>query len=190
MNQNTAIVTGSLQALAAQNNRSLAETFVSCDAIILVDTSGSMSNQDSRGGESRYDVACEELAKLQESMPGKIGVLSFSSKTVFNPGGKPQYLGDQTDLAGALKFAKIADVPGIRFVVISDGYPDSADEALTVARGYKNQIDTIYVGPESDNRGREFLAQLAGAHRGQSLIASRANELAAVTQQMLLGAGR
>lgn len=190
MDTSSAIVPGSLQALSLQNNRSLAETFVSCDAIILVDTSGSMSNQDSRSGQSRYDVACAELAKLQQSMPGKLGVLSFSSKTVFCPGGKPLYLGDQTDLAGALRFAKIADVPGIRFVVISDGYPDSADEALSEARGYKNQIDTVYVGPESDNSGREFLAKLAGAHRGQSLVASRANELAAVTQQVLLGTGR
>ena len=189
MNTNNAIVAGSLQALSVQNNRSIAETFVSCDVIILVDTSGSMNNNDSRGGQSRYDVACAELAKLQQSMPGKIGVLSFSSNTVFCPGGQPMYLGGQTDLSGALKFAKVADVPGLRFVVISDGYPDSAEDALHIAAGYTNQIDTIYVGPESDNSGREFLARLASAHRGKSLIANRANELAAVTQQMLLGAG-
>lgn len=186
---NTAIVPGSLSAMAKNNNKSIAETFISCDVIIIVDTSGSMASKDSRGNRSRYDVACEELAKLQGSMPGKIGVLSFADSTMFCPGGQPYNMGGQTDLAGALQFAKVADVPGMRFVVISDGYPDSVDEALSVARGYKNQIDTIYVGPESDNSGRDFLAQLAQAHRGQAVIASRANELAAVTQKLLLGAG-
>lgn len=183
-----AIVPGSLQAISTLNNRSLAETFVSCDVLILVDTSGSMNSRDSRGGKSRYDVACEELARLQADMPGKIGVLSFSDTTVFCPGGQPIYLGSSTNLRGALEFTKVADVTGIRFVVISDGQPDDGAGALRVAAQYKGRIDTVYVGPENENSGRDFLAQLAKANGGQSLTAARATELASKTQQLLLGA--
>ena len=72
------IVAGSLGAVAAQNGKSIAESFVSADAVIIVDTSGSMSQTDSRGGKSRYDVACQELKNLQASLPGKLALLSFS----------------------------------------------------------------------------------------------------------------
>ena len=120
---NNQIVVGSLGAIARQENKSLAETFVSCDVICIVDTSGSMASCDSRGGLSRYDVACQELAQLQANLPGKIGVISFSSTVMFCPGGKPDYLGGGTDLAQALRFTKVADFEGMRFIIISDGDP-------------------------------------------------------------------
>ena len=40
-NQN--LVAGSLYDIAKKNNQSIAETFINCDVVILVDTSGSMS---------------------------------------------------------------------------------------------------------------------------------------------------
>ena len=167
MNTTVAIVPGSLQAITLQNNRSLAETFVSCDVIVLVDTSGSMGSRDSRGGQSRYDVACQELAQLQANLPGKIGVISFSGNTVFCPGGVPTNLNGGTNLQGALEFVKVADLPGMRFIVISDGYPDDAEGALQIARQFRSRIDTIYVGPEEDKSGRDFLARLANCKGGE-----------------------
>jgi Mg-chelatase subunit ChlD len=121
-------------------------------------------------------------------MPGKMAVIAFSSDTVFVPGGVPPFLGGSTDLAGALQFAHIADTPGMRFVVISDGEPDSAADALDAARKYTNRIDTIYVGPESDLSGRKFLQKLAAASGGQSVTADRAQELRSSIEALLLSA--
>lgn len=181
-----AIVPGSLSAVARRDGVSLAESFVGADAVIIVDTSGSMSTCDSRGGQSRYDVALHELAKLQAHMPGKLAVLAFSSGVMFCPGGQPPLLGGNTDLAGALRFAKVADVPGMRFVVISDGQPDDERKALAVAKTYTNRIDTVFVGPENDwQGGRAFLEKLAKASGGQHIAADRVHELADKTERLL-----
>lgn len=184
---NMAIVTGSIAALAADSGKSIAESFLSADAVIIVDTSGSMATLDSRGGKSRYNIALEELAQLQAHMPGKLAVIAFSGDAIFCPGGQPPLLGSRTNLAGALRFAKVADVPGMHFVVISDGQPDDEREALAVAATYKAKIDTIFVGPENDwHGGQAFLQRLAAASGGQHVSADRAQELAATTERLLL----
>jgi Mg-chelatase subunit ChlD len=184
---NTAVVAGSLTDIAKQTGTSLAETFLGADVIVLVDTSSSMAATDAPGGLSRYDAACKELANLQATIPGKVAVISFSghSSTMFCPNGQPYNLQGGTDLAGALKFAKVADVSDMRFVVISDGQPDSETEALNVARTYTNRIDTIFVGPEVDHGGRAFLARLATAKGGQSVTADRVAELSSKVQLLL-----
>lgn len=184
---NNAIIQGSLGAIAKQNNRSIAETFLSCDVIVIVDTSDSMGMEDSRNGQSRYDVACEELANLQNTLPGKIAVIAFSDSTVFCPSGKPYNLGGGTNLAGALKFAKVADIPGIRFIVISDGEPSNGEEALRIAKTYDNDIDVIYVGPENSPSGRDFLMRLAKTSGGQAITADRAADLASGIRLLIAG---
>jgi len=183
---NTAIVPGSLSAIAKQENKSIAESFVNADLIVIVDTSGSMASQDSRGGKSRYDVACEELAYLQAKHPGKIAVLAFSNNVQFCPSGVPTYFGDSTDMAKALQFAKIADVPGMQFILISDGAPDDPEKILKIARTYRNKIFAIYVGPEEYPHGREFLKQLSDATGGQTITADRAKELKATIEKLYL----
>ena len=181
------IVPGSLGAIASKNGGSIAESFVSADAIIICDTSGSMAGRDSRDGQSRYDVACQELQKLQATMPGKLAVIAFSDSVIFCPGGVPEYIGSGTNLAGALKFAKVADVPGMRFIVISDGQPDDEQAAIKIAATFAGRIDCIFVGPESDFMGgREFLAKLARAHKGKSVTAKCAEQLAEKTTTLLL----
>lgn len=184
---NTALVSGSIGAIAQRNGASLAETFLSADVIAICDTSGSMQARDSRGGRSRYDVELEELRKLQADLPGKIAIISFSDDAMFCPGGQPLSLGGSTNLAKALDFAKVADLPGMRFVVISDGCPDDEQAALRAAAQYKAKIDTIFVGPEQDVLGGlAFLKRLAQASGGQSVTADRANELAAKVERLLL----
>lgn len=182
---NQALVPGSLGAIAKQNNQSLAETFLSVDALVLVDTSGSMDSHDAAGGRQRYAVACDELKHLQATLPGKIGVVAFSDTAVFCPGGIPTFLCAGTNLAGALRFVQAADDTGIRFIVISDGSPDSPSEALEVARKFKSKIDVIYVGPEA-GPGSKFLAELAAAAGGQAVTADRVKDLSA-NVQLLLG---
>lgn len=166
-NTNTAIVKGSLAACARASGKTLAESFLSVDAILLVDCSASMSERDAPGEQSRYHAACAELAKLQEQLPGKLAVVAFSSSTQFCPSGKPDYLGGMTDMAAALRFIKPADGCGIRFVLISDGEPDSVSETLKVAGGFSTRIDTVFVGPE-DGAGREFLRKLSAMTGGIS----------------------
>lgn len=180
-----AIVTGSIADVAKRAGQSLAQTFVNAECVILVDTSGSMGSADSRGGRTRYDVACEELAALQGAIPGKVAVLSFSNTTMFCPDGTPFNQGGQTDLAGALQFAKVADVPGIRFIVISDGEPDNVAGALTEAAKYQNRIDVIYVGPEHSPAGREFLREVADTAGGGLVTADRAAGMAASAKRLL-----
>jgi Mg-chelatase subunit ChlD len=189
-NSNNKLVQGSLTDIAQKSGKSLAETFINCDVVILVDTSGSMAITDSRGGNSRYDVACEELTALQGSLPGKIAVLSFSSDVMFCPSGVPIFFTGCTNMAKALQFAKIADaIEGMRFILISDGEPDFESETLTVAKSYKNKIDTIYVGPEERPTGREFLNRLSKASGGKTITADRAKELKSGIEKLLLNSG-
>lgn len=179
------VVKGSLADIAKQTGKSVAETFLDADCIVIVDVSGSMSDQDAPGNKTRYQAACDELASLQTTLPGKIAVLSFSTDTQFCPNGVPTYTGGGTHIAGALDFAKIADVDGMRFVLISDGEPMDEQSALQAARKYKNRIDTIYCGSELRPAGREFLQRLAKASGGQSVTSDRVALLSTKVQMLL-----
>ena len=197
----TAIVPGSLKAIAQQEGKPLAESFLSADAIVIVDVSGSMSIRDvdntggptSRyfgeptlaSGRSRYEAACDELARLQRELPGAIAVVQFSSGVGFCWGGRPTYEGMGTDLAGALKFVQAADGT-VEFFVISDGYPDDADRALSLARQFDSAIHAIFIGPESDTAGAAFMRKLAKVAGGQSSV-NKVPELAARVAGLLAG---
>lgn len=174
---NTQIIPGSINAIAQQQHKSIAETFISADVIVIVDVSGSMSDRDSRGRKSRYEVACEELAQLQRNLPGKIVVVGFSGNAEFCPGGIPRMQGGGTNMVNALEFVKVADLPGMRFILISDGEPDDPHATLSVARTFQNQIDVIFVGPEDRPYGRDFLQKLAAATGGKTVTAECAKQL-------------
>ncbi len=179
------IVAGSIADIAARQNQSLAQTFVNAECVVIVDTSGSMASDDSRGNKSRYEIACEELVALQGAKPGKVAVLSFANLTMFCPDGKPFNQMGGTDLAEALRFARVADVPGIQFIVISDGEPDNAKAALKEAAKYKAKIDVIFVGPETQPAGGVFLTQLAQTSGGSLVTADRAAGMAESAMRLL-----
>ena len=185
----TAIIPGSLGAIAAQNNQSIAETFLGCDVVILIDTSGSMGSHDSQDGNRRYDVAGLELVGLQNTLPGKIAVIGFSDDVAFFPSGQPIFFGAGTDMAKALKFAKVADVHGIRFILISDGEPNDAEYTLEVAKSYTNRIDTIFVGNPENRNAQEFLKKLASVSGGKQVTANQARQLAMNIETLLLSSG-
>lgn len=174
-----ALVPGSLQAIALQQGQSLAESFLSADAIILVDVSGSMHG-------AAYEQACAELRKLQGDLPGKVAVIAFSDRPEFAPGGRPRYIGSGTDLARALAFVHVADGTGVRFIIISDGYPDDGEAALRQARTFTSQIDVVYIGPEG-GAGAAFLRKLAQASGGQ-YSKNTVSEVAERTKTLLLAA--
>jgi Mg-chelatase subunit ChlD len=181
------IVNGSLQAIAESSNQSLAQSFLSADAIVLVDVSSSMAEIDTRGGKSRYTVACQELAKLQARLPGKVAVIAFSSSPTFSPGGIPPFTGGGTDLAEALRFVHVADDVDMTFVIISDGEPNDEEKALKEARHFKSKIDTIYIGLEA-GQGAAFLMRLADASGGRS-SKNNVGDLSRKVEQLLLTAG-
>jgi len=182
-----ALTKGSLAQMARDNNKSLAEMWINVDAVILVDISGSMDQHDARGGQSRFDVAQEELARLQGTMPGKLAIIAFSHDTLFVPSGSLPGTQGTTNLAGALKFARAADsIPDMRFVVISDGEPDDERAALDEARLFNNRIDTVYVGPESGG-GLKFLQRLASLKGGKNMVKPHLAELATGIAGLLQG---
>lgn len=185
---NNSIVKGSLTDLALKQNTSIAEAFLNCDMVVIVDTSGSMAAQDAPGDRSRYKAACDELKRLQESYPGKIAVISFSSFPVFCPNGEPQNLGASTDMVEALKFIKPADDTGTQIVLVSDGDPDSPDKTLKIARTFKTKIDTLFCGPESGygSSGRDFLRQLSEATGGKHFDSKAPGLLAESVETLLL----
>lgn len=185
MKNQTAIVAGSVAAVSRRENMSLAESFLSVDVLIIVDTSGSMCSKDAPGNRSRYNAACDELATLQAGNPGKIGVIAFSDMVQFCPGGIPMNFEGSTNMAGALKFVKVADGLGIKLILISDGEPDSRGETLKIARTFKTKIDTVYIGPERGGSGREFLKELAAATGGTSIKSAQPAMLADPVTQLL-----
>lgn len=184
----TQIVKGSLAALARENHTSIAETFINADVVIMVDTSSSMEAVDEgMDGQTRYRRACNELAKLQNSLPGRIAVISWSSSPVFCPNGVPTLLGGGTELADALKFVRVADGCDMRFIVISDGDVWEPERTLKEARKFKSRIDTIFIGPE-DGSGQEFLQKLAAASGGGFSTNHAAQDLGSSLQRLLTAA--
>jgi hypothetical protein len=162
----TQLVYGSLQDVAQREKKSVAHTFLSVDALVMVDTSGSMMMNDCQNNRSRYDLACEQLIRLQRDLPGKIGVISWNSYQNFCAGGVPTSPCGGTDMAGVLKFVKPADNTSIKLILISDGEPDDEDKALKLAGQFRSKIDCIFAGPEG-GYGRDFLRRLAEASGGQ-----------------------
>lgn len=180
------IVVGSLAQIAERDNKSIAETFLSCEVVVLIDVSGSMSGVDFGDGKSRWQRACDELALLQSRQQGKVAVVGFSSMPVFVPGGVPPHPSGGTRMAAALEYTKIADVEGITFFLISDGEPtDGQEQVLAVARTYRNKINTIFCGPEG-GAGQWFLSQLAEASGGRFATAEKVVELASTVETLLL----
>lgn len=180
------IVPGSLSALAQGANVGLAEAFMSADAIILVDTSGSMSAHDD-DRQSRYSRACKELKQLQANLSGRIAVVSFSCQAQFDPGGVPTNHGGGTNMAEALRYVHLADGLVDRFILISDGEPNSAQDALTEAKKFTTRIDTIFIGPEG-GAGAEFLKRLAAASGGTSQTIKQAGLLSERIEVLMIGA--
>lgn len=181
------VVQGSLQQVSQQKGITLAESFLDVDVLLIVDMSGSMGTFDAPGGLSRFEAAERELARLQNELPGKIGVIAFSSYPVFVPNGQPPRLSGSTDMEAALQFVKVADNTGIKFILISDGEPNNERETLVVAKTFKTKIDTIFIGPDY-SPGKQFLDKLASLTGGKSV---KTKEVAMLAQPVkaLLQAG-
>lgn len=169
------ITQGSIADIMQDRNVSLAESFLSCDCIILFDVSGSMNSTDGLWI-SRFERGIKELKDLQASLPGRVALIQFADHPDFLPGGVPTAAHGGTDLTAALRYIKLADeIPDMRFIVISDGEPNDELTALAEASGFRNRIDTIYIGPETDSFGRDFLSRLASRSGGKPIQSAAEN---------------
>ena len=149
-----------------------------------------MACDDAPGGKPRYVAACEELASLQRQYPGKIAVIAFSGHAELVPGGSPALMGGDTDMVAALKAAKPADGLGIKIVLLSDGEPNDREATLAEARKFKTPIETVYIGPERESRGREFLQELARKTGGSYQKTAQPGMLAAPILALLNAGNR
>lgn len=164
-------IKGSLQSVANKSMITVAQAFVDCEMVVLLDVSRSMDNQDCfasamRSTPTRFQKARNELAKLQSENPGKVCLICFDDKQTFEPSGIARYPNGSTDIAGALSFVWKADNTGLKFVIISDGEPDDDEAAIAMARQFKSKISCIYIGPEG-GEGARFLKRLSGVTGGQ-----------------------
>jgi len=173
------LVVGSMQHLANREGMSLAQTFMQAEVIILLDCSGSMGMRDAQDGMAREEVAEIELEKLQNAMPGKIALVCFADDVEFSPTGRPIHVGGSTHLNKGLRYIKQADEVDMRFIVISDGEPNSRSKALAIAKTFKNKIDTIFVGSVNRDGGRDFLIELARVSGGEHVTMEKCLELSA-----------
>jgi hypothetical protein len=168
---NQLAVKGSVLSEAEDKGISIEEAFVQCDVVVMVDVSGSMGDyyegEESGLYDTCFDAAADALKQLQELYPSRVALLQFSSLTQFRPDGTlvPEFA--STNMTSALEMARMADVPGMTFILISDGYPDFAEHAKREARKFSQPIHTIYIGREGE-AGQEFLEEIARMSGGKS----------------------
>lgn len=181
------IVKGSLGAISKENNQSLAESFLSCDVLLICDMSTSMSDKDAPGGISRFEAAERDVIRLQEKYQGRVALVCFSSTVQFCPNGIPLGFGGGTDLIQALNFIKPADDCDIKLILISDGEPQDKDESLRLGATFKSKIDVVYVGPENDlYGGKEWLRKFANITGGEFVSSKEPGQLMVETERLML----
>jgi hypothetical protein len=182
-----ALAKGSIKDVAQAEGISLAEAFLGADYVVLLDVSGSMGERDAgnEGREKRHDVAERELRNLQEKYPGKLALVCFSTDVKFCPAGVPDRMDLLTDVAAALRFVHAVDET-VEFFLISDGAPNNEREALEEAEKFKSAIHTIYIGPDWDYAGKEFLSRISKVSGGRNVNASKIAELTSPLEKILL----
>lgn len=159
---------GSLEDISDKTGLPVEEVMLNAAHVILIDTSGSMCAHDAgiNGSEQRHDVAERELRSLQEMLPGKIAVISFSSDVIFCPSGIPVRQNSGTNIYKALQAIKPLDGTDVKFYLISDG-EDHDSMTVEFAKTFETPINCIYVGSEYNQMGPELLRKISEASRGK-----------------------
>lgn len=191
-NTSTALV-GSIAQVANAKGQTEADAMLEAQVVVFIDTSLSMGTPDAgpSHSETRYDVACDELAVLQSQRPGEIVVGSFSNYAVWCPDGVPTNQCGGTDILGAIHAFNDAGFDGLLpLTIMCDGEVGDAQEieAKRIVRGMKSKINTIFIGDaksEDGKRGAKFLKELARVGRGQHAVTIEPGMLAKPTMLML-----
>lgn len=191
-NNSTDLVKTLSRSLALNSLDDLVRSKKAENVVLLLDCSGSMSNQ-MRNGKRRIDGLRDVVADVQKDRPTRMigfGISSSRGDDIAFIGRVPEPNGG-TPLARAIDFAREAGFG--RAVVISDGMPDDQEAALEAAGRFGGQIDVVYVGdPEPEDRvwgGAKFLLKLAESTGGTSFDGdlSAVKQLASTVKGLLAG---
>lgn len=167
--RNSNIAKGSISDVATNEGKSVGEVLSDIAAIILVDISGSMADYMS-GGVSKWEHAKKAMENLQSTYAGKLAIVSFHTTPQLCIDGHIGEPTGGTQLATALDFVQsLTSMPGVKVIIISDGQPQDAYEALERAKLLTVEIDVIWIGEDNDLIGRDFMQSLAtGAFHNKS----------------------
>ncbi len=129
---------------------------------VLADTSGSMNDID--GGTSERKSRFELLKQALEGLPKGVRLIVFNDHAREVPTLREATVGGGTGLAQAIRLA--TTLHPVRTVIISDGEPDSEEQAKTAIEDLTGIVDVIYCGNPSNTRARAFLESLAKTGMG------------------------
>lgn len=132
--------------------------------VLVLDTSGSMMSL--VAGEPKHEHLKRAVVDVLRTWPG-IKIVAFASSAAFVGVNEIPMPSSSTALDVALALA--ATIKPERTVVVSDGQPDSAKEALRVARGMTGVIDVVYCGNDGDAMAIGFMRELAESTGGQEV---------------------
>ena len=194
------VAQGSIYDVSNRQNVPVEAVMADAQAVVFLDRSGSMShyinedqydpfayNRPNPGGNTRFEDANKALEGIQRRYDGKIILIPFSTFPELQLNGVPRPPDGGTDVAAALEMGKQFDGLGMKFVLISDGEPNSDVAAIEVAKTYEDPIDTIFIGADKDIRGIDFLNRLSAATRGQALGKIDVEKLEGATVKLLEG---
>lgn len=184
---------GSIAQVAKATGQSEADAMLMASTVVAVDTSGSMGSMDAGHDrtEERYEVACNELEKLQAARPGEIVVMSWSGDAVWDLHGTPTNQGGGTNILAPIDEFLARGLDGLlNLTIIADGdvHDSQKGEAIKKVAKMQSRVDTIFIGdPKSEDgkAGAAFLAKLARAGRGKHATTIEPGTLAAPMMRML-----
>jgi Mg-chelatase subunit ChlD len=174
---NKTAAASSLDDLIRMNRRSL----------MLVDVSGSMGARVIRTGRRRIDELRTVVNDLRST--GDVPVAAFGTYEGVEvvEGEIPEPCGS-TPLADAIDFG--TDNGATHMVVVTDGVPDSQEDAFGAAARFGNPIDVFFIGDANDI-GAKFCKRLAEMTGGKCSLTTLANPKELASQiRGLLGDGR
>jgi hypothetical protein len=131
--------------------------------VVLADISPSMSEVDggSRERKTRFDL----LRQALDGLPNDVRLIVFSDTArEVSSIAEMRPSGDGTALHRAIKLA--ATFSPVRTVIISDGEPDSENDAREAVEDLTGVVDVIFCGSPSNSRARRFLESLAKSGMG------------------------
>lgn len=158
--------------------------------ILLLDTSGSMSGDVTRG-ESKIEILWSIVQQLRaQAIPFRTA--EFNNECNWSDGVAMPRPSGSTALASALEY--VASVSPQQITLVTDGYPNNPEAALEVASLLQCKINVLYVGPSSDYRAIDFCQRLAAACGGSYAHNSLTSELlqlqASESARLMLTAGQ
>jgi hypothetical protein len=180
-------IEGSIQDIANKTGQTIESVFAACKAVVLLDVSGSMRENDVHAGneadgnnrmKSRIEAAGDALKEIQKLYKGYIAVVCFSDNVKLCPSGMPIFEGGGTKLHAAMEYVLPLDGSGMKFIIVTDGHPDAPSACLELKEKFTQPFEIIGIG---NGANKEFLEKLGNF----TSIATEALSLEGLSQKLL-----